>query len=176
MTSPDSTQSDHQDDTAVTDILSSVRRILHDDSAAGQSQETDETSDMSSQEEELTLDNSMMVTPPAPLKDTETASPSPVSASTITSPADEAGKSKDDLMNAQTVAAAERSLDELHAAFSGTTPLASDTVISRSSGLTIEDMVRGEVRSMVRTWLDAHLPSLVEILVRAEIARLRPRE
>ncbi|GEK95938.1 DUF2497 domain-containing protein [Gluconobacter kanchanaburiensis] len=79
-------------------------------------------------------------------------------------------------MNAQTVAAAERSLDELHAALSGSAPLASETVISKSSGLTIEDMVRGEVRSMVRTWLDAHLPSLVEILVRAEIARLRPRE
>ncbi|WP_228124103.1 DUF2497 domain-containing protein [Gluconobacter vitians] len=127
---------------------------------------------MSSQEDELTLDSSMMVTPPAPSKDAETTAPVSSAAST---PA-ETEQSKDDLMNAQTVAAAERSLDELHTAFSGATPLASDTVISRSSGLTIEDMVRSEVRSMVRTWLDAHLPSLVEILVRAEIARLRPRE
>ena len=127
---------------------------------------------MSSQEDELTLDSSMMVTPPEPSKDTETTT----SVSSTPSTPVETEQSKDDLMNAQTVAAAERSLDELHTAFSGATPLASDTVISRSSGLTIEDMVRSEVRSMVRTWLDAHLPSLVEILVRAEIARLRPRE
>lgn len=128
---------------------------------------------MPSQEEELTLDNSMMLAPPVTAAPTEAASAS--EAPPAAQPA-QSEPAKDDLMNAQTVAAAERSLDELHAAFSGTTPLASDTVISRSSGLTIEDMVRGEVRSMVRTWLDAHLPSLVEILVRAEIARLRPRE
>lgn len=129
---------------------------------------------MSPQEEELTLDSSMMVAPPVEATPAETKAAS----SPLTSAASSAKSkpTKDDLMNAQTVAAAERSLDELHAAFSGTTPLASDTVISRGSGLTIEDMVRGEVRSMVRTWLDAHLPSLVEILVRAEIARLRPRE
>lgn len=130
---------------------------------------------MPSQEEELTLDNSMMVAPPVTAAPTEAAAASASEAPPASQPA-QSEPAKDDLMNAQTVAAAERSLDELHAAFSGTTPLASDTVISRSSGLTIEDMVRGEVRSMVRTWLDAHLPSLVEILVRAEIARLRPRE
>lgn len=130
---------------------------------------------MPSQKEELTLDNSMMVAPPVTAAPTEAAAASASEAPPATQPA-QSEPAKDDLMNAQTVAAAERSLDELHAAFSGTTLLASDTVISRSSGLTIEDMVRGEVRSMVRTWLDAHLPSLVEILVRAEIARLRPRE
>lgn len=130
---------------------------------------------MPSQKEELTLDNSMMVAPPVTAAPTEAAAASASEVPPASQPA-QSEPAKDELMNAQTVAAAERSLDELHAAFSGTTPLASDTVISRSSGLTIEDMVRGEVRSMVRTWLDAHLPSLVEILVRAEIARLRPRE
>lgn len=172
MTSSDLVQPDQQDDTAVTDVLSSIRRVLHDDPAASQHQATEETPNMSSQEDELTLDSSMMVTPPVPSKDAETTAP----VSSATSTPAETEQSKDDLMNAQTVAAAERSLDELHTAFSNATPLASDTVISRSSGLTIEDMVRSEVRSMVRTWLDAHLPSLVEILVRAEIARLRPRE
>ncbi|KXV43280.1 hypothetical protein AD943_10010 [Gluconobacter roseus] len=173
MTSSDSVQHDHQDDTTVTDALSSIRRILHDDPAAAQHPAAEDAPDMPSQEDELTLDSSMMVTPPAQSKEAETTMTSSVASAP---PETETQQSKDDLMNAQTVAAAERSLDELHAAFSGTKPLASDTVISRSSGLTIEDMVRGEVRSMVRTWLDAHLPSLVEILVRAEIARLRPRE
>ncbi|KXV11343.1 DUF2497 domain-containing protein [Gluconobacter oxydans] len=173
MTSSDSIQQDHHADDAMTDVLSSIRRALHEDPKSPES--TEEKTSMPSQEEELTLDSSMMVAPPVTAAPTETTAAS-VSEVTPTAQPAQSSPAKDDLMNAQTVAAAERSLDELHAAFSGATPLASDTVISRSSGLTIEDMVRGEVRSMVRTWLDAHLPSLVEILVRAEIARLRPRE
>ncbi len=172
MTSSDSIQHDHPADEAMTDVLSSIRRILHDDPNAPQV--TEEKPNVPHQEEELTLDNSMMVAPPVTATPAETVVPAPEPAPAVQSATTE--QTKDDLMNAQTVASAERSLDELHAAFSGTTLLASDTVISRGSGLTIEDMVRGEVRSMVRTWLDAHLPSLVEILVRAEIARLRPRE
>lgn len=76
---------------------------------------------MPSQEEELTLDNSMMVAPPVTAAPAETAA---ASASEVTPTAQPAQSSpaKDDLMNAQTVAAAERSLDELHAAFSGAAP------------------------------------------------------
>lgn len=172
MTSSDSIQHGHPADEAMTDVLSSIRRILHDDPNAPQV--TEEKPNVPHQEEELTLDNSMMIARPV----TETAAKIRVPAPEPTPAAWTATteQTTDDLMNAQTMASAERSLDELHAAFSGAAPLASDTVISRGSGLTIEDMVRGEVRSMVRTWLDAHLPSLVEILVRAEIARLRPRE
>ncbi|MBS1084929.1 DUF2497 domain-containing protein [Gluconobacter sphaericus] len=173
MTSSESIQQDQHADDAMTDVLSSIRRALHEDPTSPES--TEDKPNMSPQKEELTLDNSMMVAPPVIAGPIETAAASASEAPPTAQPAQNELK-KNDLMNAQTVAAAERSLDELHAAFSEATPLASDTVISRSSGLTIEDMVRGEVRSMVRTWLDAHLPSLVEILVRAEIARLRPRE
>ncbi|EGO95004.1 DUF2497 domain-containing protein, partial [Acidiphilium sp. PM] len=38
--------------------------------------------------------------------------------------------------------------------------------------LTIEDVVRSEVRPLLKAWLDAHLPNLVERIVRAEIERL----
>lgn len=84
-------------------------------------------------------------------------------------------------MGAGTMAAAERSLDALHAAFNerrarNGMQISSDTVVSSAGGMTIENMVRAEVREMVRTWLDAHLPSMVEILVRSEIAKLRPRD
>ncbi|GBR30224.1 hypothetical protein AA3266_0401 [Gluconobacter kondonii NBRC 3266] len=175
MTSSDLNQPEQHDDEAMTDVLSSIRRILHDDPASAGT--TEERQGMAHHEEELTLDSSMMVTPPTPSVTTSpTSTATPATTDMTTTPHIETVQSRNDLMNAQTVAAAERSLDELHAAFSGTTPFAPDTVISRGSGLTIEDMVRSEVRSMVRTWLDAHLPSLVEILVRAEIARLRPRE
>jgi uncharacterized protein len=48
---------------------------------------------------------------------------------------------------------------------------------SRSSAVTrggpsIEDVVRAELRPMLKDWLDAHLPGLVERLVRVEIERV----
>lgn len=39
-------------------------------------------------------------------------------------------------------------------------------------GPTIEDLVREELRPMLKTWLDTYLPPLVERLVRAEIERV----
>ncbi|MFC3124814.1 DUF2497 domain-containing protein [Pseudoroseomonas globiformis] len=42
-------------------------------------------------------------------------------------------------------------------------------------GTTIEDMVREELRPLLKSWLDQHLPSLVEKLVRTEIERLMGR-
>ncbi|MBN9508709.1 MAG: DUF2497 domain-containing protein [Alphaproteobacteria bacterium] len=40
------------------------------------------------------------------------------------------------------------------------------------SGPTIEDLVREEIRPVLKVWLDTNLPSLVERLVRAEIERV----
>jgi uncharacterized protein len=42
-------------------------------------------------------------------------------------------------------------------------------------GITIEDIVREEVRPVLKAWLDTHLPSLVERIVRAEIGRVIDR-
>jgi cell pole-organizing protein PopZ len=39
-------------------------------------------------------------------------------------------------------------------------------------GPSIEDVVREELRPMLKAWLDQHLPPLVERLVRAEIERV----
>ncbi len=44
-----------------------------------------------------------------------------------------------------------------------------------SSSVSIEDFVRGELRPLLKSWLDEHLPSMVERLVRAELARLTLR-
>jgi cell pole-organizing protein PopZ len=41
-----------------------------------------------------------------------------------------------------------------------------------SGGPTIEDLVREEIRPVLKLWLDTHLPDLVERLVRAEIERV----
>jgi cell pole-organizing protein PopZ len=42
----------------------------------------------------------------------------------------------------------------------------------RSGGPTIEDIVREEIRPLLKEWLNANLPLLVERLVRAEIERV----
>ncbi len=42
-------------------------------------------------------------------------------------------------------------------------------------GPTLEDLVREQIRPVMKEWLDAHLPSLVERLVRVEIERVISR-
>jgi len=42
-------------------------------------------------------------------------------------------------------------------------------------GPTIEDVVRDEIRPILKAWLDHHLPPMVERLVRAEIERVVSR-
>jgi hypothetical protein len=48
------------------------------------------------------------------------------------------------------------------------------TSVSRG-GVTLEDIVREEIRPVLKAWLDAHLPGLVERIVRAEIERVIDR-
>ena len=43
-------------------------------------------------------------------------------------------------------------------------------------GPTLEDMVRAELRPLLKEWLDVNLPPMVERLVRAEIERVVGRE
>ena len=42
-------------------------------------------------------------------------------------------------------------------------------------GPTIEDLVREEIRPLLKAWLDNHLPPMVERLVRQEIERVTGR-
>ena len=46
------------------------------------------------------------------------------------------------------------------------------TTATHRGGPTIEDLVREEMRPLLREWLDTHLPPLVERLVRTEIERV----
>ena len=44
------------------------------------------------------------------------------------------------------------------------------------SGLSIEEVVREELRPLLKEWLDTHLPGITERLVRAEIERVMSRQ
>ena len=53
--------------------------------------------------------------------------------------------------------------------------LTSDRTQVHSGGPTIADLVREEIRPLLKEWLDSNLPPLVERLVRAEIERVISR-
>jgi cell pole-organizing protein PopZ len=69
------------------------------------------------------------------------------------------------LMSTETINAANSSFNQL-----------ADTLMARALGeRSIEDMTQDLLKGMLRNWLDAHLPSLVEKLVREEIERVARR-
>ncbi|QDH17910.1 DUF2497 domain-containing protein [Swingsia samuiensis] len=143
------------------DFLHSIRRALNNDETLPSQAATNHMNETDmNNSEDFFLEPSMMVSKPDSVPNIE---------------ASKEEKKNIHLMDSLTQAAAEQSLNALHSAFNART-LAPDTIVSNNNSMTIEEMVRTEIRGMVRTWLDAHLPSLVEILVRAEIARLRPKD
>jgi cell pole-organizing protein PopZ len=69
------------------------------------------------------------------------------------------------LMSPETINAANSSFNQL-----------ADTLMARALGeRSVEDMTQDLLKGMLRNWLDAHLPSLVEKLVREEIERVARR-
>jgi uncharacterized protein len=69
------------------------------------------------------------------------------------------------LMSPETINAANSSFNQL-----------ADTLMARALGeRSIEDMTQDLLKGMLRGWLDAHLPGLVEKLVREEIERVARR-
>jgi cell pole-organizing protein PopZ len=48
--------------------------------------------------------------------------------------------------------------------------------IETGSGTTLEDLVRTLLTPMLKSWLDAHLPEIVDRAARAEIRRLTGRD
>ena len=168
-------------DPAMDDILASIRRILNEDDAAGASQPAGR-GPAPREPEPLDLTEAMLVQPVAPaapvvavpepepavdpastvaevpLADEEEpgpAAPSPaaIPAEVLVAPA----------VAAATTAAMGKLLRAVVQERSAT--------VSRG-GPSIEDVVREEIRPLLKDWLDQHLPPLVERLVRAEIERV----
>lgn len=61
------------------------------------------------------------------------------------------------------------------AAYGAFKKLAVKTAVDNISGITIEEIVRDEIRPMLREWLDDNLPSMVERLVKEELDRVARR-
>jgi cell pole-organizing protein PopZ len=150
-------------DPSMEDILASIRRILSEDAPQPAALEaepgaTEKPADV------LVLDESMLVQEPA--------EPSPMTAAppALPAPAEPApleASPEAPLVAPEVMAAAASAVNSL------VRTLAADRAAHvRPGGATIEDLVREELRPLLKQWLDTHLSSLVERLVKAEIERV----
>ncbi len=160
-------------DQSMEDILASIRRILNEDengsSTPGSAAPAEPvaTPDAppagpgpSAESEPLLLTEEMMVSPPDEPEATPAAEPP-------AGPAPAPAVSQNALLAPAVAAAAAASVGELLRAVS-----TERSAAIHRGGPTIEDVVREELRPLLKDWLDQHLPALVERLVRVEIERV----
>ena len=151
-------------DPSMEDILASIRRILSEDEVAAGAPATlpaEPQADIAEDSGVLVLDPAMMVheAPPPPPVAVAAPEPPPV--------AEPLPEPTSNLVAPEAAAAAASSVGSL------VRTLAHERSMQvHSGGPTIEDVVREEVRPLLKEWLDANLPTLVERLVRAEIERV----
>jgi cell pole-organizing protein PopZ len=144
------------------DILASIRRILSEDEAPA----ADGTppAPTPAGEDVLVLDPAMMVPEPAS-PETPPTPPAAEPPPTMTAPPPDPA-SPPNLVAPEAAAAAASSVGSL------VRHLAERSTQVHSGGPTIEDIVREEIRPLLKSWLDANLPPIVERLVRTEIERV----
>jgi uncharacterized protein len=178
-------------DPSMEDILASIRRILNEDEAAASPanppmQLPPATLPPPAAEEPLHLTREMLVgdppeaSPPRPPPPAApllvqpaqaAAAPAPVdppAAPAASLPTAASEPRTDALLAPATAAAASASLGSLLRAVAAER----GSGVARSGGPTVEDVVREELRPLLKEWLDQHLPAVVERLVRAEIERV----
>ena len=177
-------------DPSMDDILASIRRILSEEDEQHASDAPHDGDD-----DVLTLDSSMLLEPdtPAPPPDElpppqpEPLAPSVVAPSVVVPsvvvpsfvapalpplpPVEAPIMSQPNSLLSSTVAAtATQAMSELV----NSLHTERQTAVYRG-GPTLEDLVRDEMRPLLATWLDTHLPEMVERVVRNEIERLAGR-
>lgn len=162
-------------DPSMEDILASIRRILNEDEqpAGPANPQAAAPPPPPPPDEPLDLTREMLVDapspPPAPRADPPTAPAAPMPAEQAAPAAAPSQPEPSDALLAPAVAAAaSASLGQLLR----TVAAERGSAVARSGGPTIEDVVREELRPLLKEWLDQHLPAVVERLVRAEIERV----
>jgi len=166
-------QGEPEADPSMEDILASIRRILNDDDQTAAAAHG-APSEASPAEEDFELDGSMIIDDHAEPHDLSTPSspeaPEPAAPQHF-EPQHEAvhGEPDEPLVAPSTAAAAGASMGAL------VRVLGQRHTQVYNGGPTLEDMVREEIRPLVKTWLDENLAPMVERLVRAEIERVTSR-
>ncbi len=168
-------------DPSMEDILASIRRILSEDEANGDavpgkdaSQSAPAGSVHVPASDTLILDASMMVLDPDRSSTPAAALPTHPSVPTMNTQTPEqpiATEPADTTLVAPSVAAAAAS--SIGSMVRGIT--ADRAVQVHSGGPTLDEIVREELRPLLKQWLDTHLPGMVERLVRVELERVISR-
>ena len=127
------------------DILSSIRRVIARDEAPGARIQRggEDVLDLHDEEADETEEAAAAI--PTPAKPTD-----------------------EELVSAASAHAARQSLEALNAAVSPAAPTAS----APAGGRTMEEVVLEALRPMLKDWLDANLPAMVEAMVAKEISRI----
>ena len=125
------------------DILSSIRRVIARDEAPGARAQRAALAN----EDILDLQE----------EDSEAAEPAP------------AIPTEEELVSAASADATRQSLEALSAAVA---PAASVVAPPTGGGRTMEEVVLDALRPMLKEWLDANLPAMVETMVAKEISRI----
>ena len=138
------------------DILASIRRILSEDEAPAAAAQP--PSAQPADDDILVLDPAMIVPEPAPHEAAPVTEPPPQPPPAAARPPS--------LVEPEAAAATATSVGGL------VRTLMERSTQVRSGGPTIEDIVREEIRPLLKEWLNATLTLRVERLVRAEIERV----
>ncbi len=163
-------------DPAMDDILASIRRILNEDEPVGGDGGSPATVARPvvgepPAAEPIELTESMLVNPPPPALPAprgEDHQPEPAAELAPGDPPKTAEPSGDALLAPAVAAATTAALGQLLR----TVAAERQSPVLRGGGPSIEDVVREELRPLLKAWLDQHLPPLVERLVRTEIERV----
>lgn len=176
-----------QTDPSMEDILASIRRILSEDEKETAAPAGSHAAD---DDDVLALEPSMMVTdptePPAPPTAvphaaaphapgaSATPAPPPATVAAVAAPPAPHVPPAQASVPAETLIAPEAAAAAASSVGSLLRTLAAERhpVAVHRGGPTLEDLVREEMRPLLKAWLDANLPTLVERLVRAEIDRV----
>jgi cell pole-organizing protein PopZ len=154
------------------DILASIRRILSEDEAEHAAAPASKPP-VAADDGVLSLDASMLVEDPAPVAaaaptpDPGPEKPPEPPPAKLLPPAEPAPQPPT-LVAPEAAAAAAASVGTLLR----TLIAEREQIAVHRGGPTIEDLVREEIRPLLKEWLDVNLPPLVERLVRAEIERV----
>ena len=130
------------------DILSSIRRVIARDEAPGARAQraaapSEDILDLNEEEEDAVDESALDDNGPA---------------------------TAEELVSVASAAAARQSLEALTAAMAPAAAAAAATV--PAGGRSLEDVVVDAMRPMLKQWLDANLPAMVESMVAREISRI----
>ncbi|GGA48839.1 DUF2497 domain-containing protein [Sphingomonas psychrolutea] len=146
------------------DILSSIKRIIaeENDAAPGRAKRPARTLPARSDPAPFGHDEILELSEPAPEPEPDHPVPAQAEASIAVAPPPIAGPA-DSILSERTAVATRGPLDALSRMIVKPEVAGSDT---------LEGMVREMLRPMLRDWLDANLPPMVETMVAREIERI----